>query len=277
MTEAVVERVRRYIMDGSDQDLRRLLRSAEVLAEHARTSFKNVGVEPGWNVVDCGCGPLGGLAVLAEMVGPGGRVAGFDFSEDAIDRARAVASELKLENVEVFVTDLDSADANTLGGPFDLAFSRFFLMHQPDSRQALQKIAGLLKPGGWIVAHEPLRTPAPRAHPDHDALVAYWELLHDLTEKVGVPRGAVDGLAQSAEEAGLEVVTTGGFFETVEPQLGFELHAAVATAARAGAIATGVATETAVDELIASLKTATQADHAWVSSPFFLDLALRKP
>ena len=90
MPDAVVERVRRYIMDGSDEDLRRLLRSAEVIAEHARTSFRGVGVEAGWNAVDCGCGPIGGLAVLAEMVGPSGRVVGFDFSEDAVLRARSV-------------------------------------------------------------------------------------------------------------------------------------------------------------------------------------------
>jgi threonine dehydrogenase-like Zn-dependent dehydrogenase len=35
-------------------------------------------------VIDCGCGPIGGLAILAEMVGPAGRVVGVDFSEPTI-------------------------------------------------------------------------------------------------------------------------------------------------------------------------------------------------
>jgi hypothetical protein len=37
---------------------------------------------------------MGAIAVLAEMVGPTGRVVGVDFSEAAISRARAVAGAL---------------------------------------------------------------------------------------------------------------------------------------------------------------------------------------
>ncbi len=72
MAEAVAERVRRYILDGTDQDLRRLLSISEVAAEMARAAFRRLGVQEGWNAIDCGCGPIGGLAVMAEMVGPAG-------------------------------------------------------------------------------------------------------------------------------------------------------------------------------------------------------------
>jgi SAM-dependent methyltransferase len=274
---AVGERVRRYIMDGGDEDLRRLLSIGDVIADRARTSLRNVGVEPGWNVVDCGCGPIGGLAVLAEMVGPSGRVVGFDFNEEAVQRARSIARTLELENVEVFVEDLGRVDAAALGGPFDLAFSRFFLMHQPDPVAALSRIAGLLRPGGWIVAHEPLPTPPPRSHPGLDALAGYWELLHGLLARAGVPDGAVDDLPRSARAAGLEVVTVSGFFEQVEPELGFELHALNCAGAKAGAVASGAATEQEVDELIGALREARHGDRAWVSSPFFTDMAFRKP
>ena len=60
MAEEFTERVSRYILDGSDPDLRRLLSGAELGAENARTAFRRVGVQPGWNVIDCGCGPIGG-------------------------------------------------------------------------------------------------------------------------------------------------------------------------------------------------------------------------
>ena len=90
MTDATVDQVRRYILDGSDDDLRRLLSLSESFAEHARRALRRVGVGPGWTVIDCGCGPIGGLAILAEMVGPAGRVVGVDFSEPAIQRARSV-------------------------------------------------------------------------------------------------------------------------------------------------------------------------------------------
>jgi ubiquinone/menaquinone biosynthesis C-methylase UbiE len=88
MAEATAEQVGRYILDGSDEDLRRLLAISQVTAETARRAFGRVGVCEGWTAIDCGCGPLGGLGVLAEMVGPAGRVVGVDFSESAIQRAR---------------------------------------------------------------------------------------------------------------------------------------------------------------------------------------------
>ena len=73
MAGAIVERVRRYILDGSDEDLRRLLSISQLTAEAARRAFRRVGVYEGCTAIDCGCGPVGGLAVPAEMVArPGG-------------------------------------------------------------------------------------------------------------------------------------------------------------------------------------------------------------
>ena len=65
--------------------------------------------------------PIGGLAILAEMVGPAGRVVGVDFSEPTIQYAWSVMAALGLENVELVAGDIHEPDAATLGGPFDLA------------------------------------------------------------------------------------------------------------------------------------------------------------
>ncbi|HYY82024.1 MAG TPA: class I SAM-dependent methyltransferase [Actinomycetes bacterium] len=277
MAEAVAERVRRYILDGTDEDLRRLLRISELTAEMARAAFRRAGVQEGWSAIDCGCGPIGGLAVMAELVGPGGRVVGVDFSEPAVKQARAVASALGLGNVQVVAGDLHELDPATLGGPFDLAYTRLFLMHQANPAQTLRQIAALLRPGGWLVAQEPLRTPPPRSHPDLDALGGYWELLHQLLERAGVPPRSVDDLPRSARAAGLEVAGTGGCFVTTGPEVGFELHAATVAAARERAVRSGVATGQQVDELVGSLRAAAGGEYGWVSTPFFLDLTLRKP
>jgi hypothetical protein len=193
VAEAVAERVRRYILDGTDQDLRRLLSISQAAAEMAHAAFCRVGVQQGWHAIDCGCGPIGGLA------------------------------------------------------------------------------------GGWLVAQEPLRTPAPRSHPDLAALARYWELLHALLERAGVPAGAVEDLPQSARQAGFEVAGMSGYFMIHDPELGFELHASTLAAARERALRAGVATEQQIDELVGSLRAAKGGEHAWVSSPFFLDLKLRKP
>jgi SAM-dependent methyltransferase len=278
VAEAIEERVRRYILDGSDEDLRRLLGVAETTREMARSAFRRAGMREGWHVIDCGCGPIGGLAVMAEMVGPAGRVVGVDFSEPAIQRARSVVAALQLGNVEVFAGDIHDLDAAAVGGPFDLAYTRFFLMHQPDPVRTLSQIARLLRPGGWVVAHEALRSPPPRSHPRLGALGAYWDLTYDLLERAGgVSDGAVDGLAGSARAAGLEVVAVGGGFGIIDPELGFDLHAATLLAARERAVASGIAAGQQIDDLVSDLRAAKGGGYEWVSTPFCLDLTLRKP
>ena len=156
MADATADQVRRYVLDGSDDDLRRLLSLSESFAEHVRRALRRVGVGPGWTVIDCGCGPIGGLAILAEMVGPAGRVVGVDFSEPTIGYVRSVMAALGLENVELVAGDIHELDAATLGGPFDLAFTRAFLMHQADrygpwagSRVSYARAAGSSRTSRW--------------------------------------------------------------------------------------------------------------------------------
>ena len=275
MSETIGERIRRYVLDSSDEDLQRLLSIAELSAEPTRTAFRKIGMKPGWRVIDCGCGPLGALAVMAEMVGPKGRVVGIDFSEPAVQRARSIASTLGLDNVEVRVGDIHDLDGQALGSAFDLAYTRLFLVHQRDPAQTMQRIAALLRAGGWIVAHEPLRSPPPRSSPRLDALTTYWELLYDMVERLGAPEGSVDGLARRAREAGLEVVETSGFFQIVPPELGFDLHASTIAAAKSRAIQSGVGSGDEIDALERALRAAKDGGYDWVTTPFFLALTLR--
>jgi SAM-dependent methyltransferase len=276
MAEEVTERVSRYILDGSDPDLRRLLTGAELGAENARTAFRRIGVQPGWNVIDCGCGPIGGLAVLAEMVGPAGRVVGVDVSPAAVRRARAVVTALELGIVEVVAGDLHDLDAAALGGPFDLAFSRAFMMHQADPVRTLRRIADLLRPGGWLVVHEALESPPPRSHPHLEAVADHWDLVHEVLHRNGVPAGAVEDLPRSARQAGLEVTAMRGLFLVEDPEPMFEIYAATVEAVRERGIQLGIAAER-IDGLVQDLRAAKDGGYEWVTSSFYLDLALRKP
>ena len=276
MAEAVAERVRRYIFDGTDQDLRRLLSISELSAEMARAAFRRVGLQAGRHAIDCGCGPIGGLAVMAEMAGPAGRIVGVDFNEAAVQRARTVVSALELGNVEVIAGDLHEVDPATLGGPFDLAYTRLFLMHQADPVRTLRRIAGLLRPGGWLVAHEALRSPPPRSHPHLEALSGYWDLVYEVLDRAGVPPGAVEDLPRSARQAGLEVAGTNGCFLTMDPAVGFEVHAASLAAVRERATRLGIAAGR-IDDLVRHIRAAKGGGYEWVSSGFVLDLTLRKP
>lgn len=254
MADSLHQRIHHYVLDGSDRDLARLLMIAEVQAESARTAIVRLGDLTGWNVVECGCGPLGSLAVLSELVGPQGHVVGIDFSSPTVERARSVLTMLGVENVEVVVADLNAVDTSGLGGPFDLAYTRAFLMHQVDPSATLLQIAQLLGPGGWLIAQEPLREPPPTSHPYVPALARYWELMHHAAAKSSVAKNAVESLIDSANDAGFELVTKGGFFNVADPSIGFAIHAGAVSALKDRLTETGVATDREVDDIEQTLR-----------------------
>jgi SAM-dependent methyltransferase len=270
-------RVSRYILDGTDPDLKRLLSIAERSAELASRVLGRAGVSAGWAAIDCGCGPIGALAVLAEMVGPAGRVLGVDVSPAAVQRARAIMAALELANVEVVAGDLYDLDATTLGGPFDVAYTRLFMTYQADPVRALRHIASLLRPGGWIVIQEPLPSPTPAMYPTSGLIADGWNLFFEVVHRAGIPEGVIEGLPRSAREAGLEVAAMSGFFTVDDGELWVELLADTVTAARERGIQLGIAAER-FDGIVQGLRAqAAKGEDLWSSSGFGLELELRKP
>jgi SAM-dependent methyltransferase len=271
------ERAARYTFDGGGEDIKRLLRIADMSAEATATALRRSGIGPGWNVIECGCGPLGALHVLAELVGETGRVTGIDRSPDATERARSVTDSLCLGNVHVFAGDVNDADPAALGGPFDLAYCRLFLLHQADPVQTLRRIAAMLRPGGWIIAQEPLRHPSPQAFPRSPELDTAWQLIFEVAEKLGAQPYVTEQLPRSAVSAGLELVRTDGMFILGNPASLFSVYASTITATRESATATRLATGEQIDALVAALNAAARGDYEWVAPGFMLDCTMRKP
>jgi SAM-dependent methyltransferase len=106
------------------------------------------GVGPGDHVLDIGCG-AGQTTRLAAGVAVAGGALGVDLSEPAVARARALAGEDGLRNI-----DFECADAQVhrfADQHFDLAISRFGTMFFDDSVAAFANIARALRPGGRLV------------------------------------------------------------------------------------------------------------------------------
>jgi SAM-dependent methyltransferase len=277
MADAAGDLVQRYLLDGSDEDLKRLLAVSEAMAGTARTALGRSGIGPGWNVIECGCGPVGALTVLAGLVGESGRVTGVDLNPAAVQRAQSVAASLGLPNVRAVVADADDLDAAALGGPFDLAYTRLFLLHQRDAARTLARIATVVRPGGWIIAQEPLRDPVPRSSPGHASLGPAWHLMADLVEGFSGSPAASDDLPRQAAGAGLEVVRVDGSFALDRARVMFAIYAASLDAMRDRGIAAGLVTAAQIDALTGPLTAAAAGEYDWVSSPFFLDVTMRKP
>ncbi|WP_138469930.1 class I SAM-dependent methyltransferase [Poseidonocella sp. HB161398] len=102
----------------------------------------------GLRVLDLGCGAGASSLAAAEAAGPDGRVAGCDFSHVLLERAAARAAEAGAATLSFFHADAQEDD---LGGPWDLAISRFGLMFFADPVAAFANIRRHLVPGGRLV------------------------------------------------------------------------------------------------------------------------------
>ena len=79
-----------YSLGASDAELQRLVELASREEDRVVDACRRAGVGSGATVVDIGCGPLGALKALSEVVGPHGMVVGVDGSASALEKARSL-------------------------------------------------------------------------------------------------------------------------------------------------------------------------------------------
>jgi arsenite methyltransferase len=122
-------------------------------------------IEPGEIVLDLGCGAGTDLLMAAQMTGPTGRVIGVDMTAGMLERARASADEMGIDNVELhesLIESLPLEDASV-----DIVISNGVIDLVPDKDAVLSEIKRILKPGGRlqvadVVIHRPVSEEAER-------------------------------------------------------------------------------------------------------------------
>jgi SAM-dependent methyltransferase len=165
------------------------------------------GLGAGGKVIDVGCGALGALKDVAEIVGPSGTVVGVDISQEALARARHILDRIGLDWVELRRVDVnsDSLIAEICPpGQFDLAFCRLVLSHQSNPANTLRNIARVVRAGGMIVVHEPWYGPVVSEFP-----AAYTDGLNMVLDAVAAGGGSPHvgrEMTRVAQDAGLEIV-----------------------------------------------------------------------
>jgi demethylmenaquinone methyltransferase / 2-methoxy-6-polyprenyl-1,4-benzoquinol methylase len=97
-------------------------------------------VRPGDRVLDACCG-TGDLAIAARQAG--GEVAGLDFSERMLERARRKAPELEWVRGDLLALPFDDAS-------FDAATVGFGVRNVADLERALAELRRVLRPGGRL-------------------------------------------------------------------------------------------------------------------------------
>jgi SAM-dependent methyltransferase len=105
-------------------------------------------IEPGAVVLDLGCGAGTDLLIAAQMTGPGGRVIGVDMTPAMLERARASARAMGLDNAELhesLVESLPLQDASV-----DVVISNGVIDLVPDKDAVFDEIDRVLRPGGRL-------------------------------------------------------------------------------------------------------------------------------
>lgn len=112
-----------------------------------RNILKEVGIKPGFQVLDYGCGPGGYVIPLAELVGESGKIYALDIHPSAIRKVQGIASKKQLANVETILSDCQTGlPDNTLDAV--LLYDAFHHLSDPDV--VLREIHRVLKPDGIL-------------------------------------------------------------------------------------------------------------------------------
>jgi ubiquinone/menaquinone biosynthesis C-methylase UbiE len=109
--------------------------------------LEEAGIEPGFQVLDFGCGPGGYVRAAAELVGKGGKVYALDMKPLAIEMVEGIVSREHLQNVETILSDCRT------GLPDEsmdvvLLYDILHMLSEPDA--VLQELRRVLKAEGVL-------------------------------------------------------------------------------------------------------------------------------
>jgi ubiquinone/menaquinone biosynthesis C-methylase UbiE len=117
-----------------------------------RRSFEMLAIQPGYHLLDVGCGLGGDAVTLAEQVGRGGRVVGVDNSEKLIVDARQRVAGASLP-VAYHVGDIYALPFDD--GSFDGCRADRVFQHLDRPSDALLELIRVTRPGGRIAVGDP--------------------------------------------------------------------------------------------------------------------------
>jgi ubiquinone/menaquinone biosynthesis C-methylase UbiE len=170
-----------YVLSSGDAGRERLRILARVMERGTRSLLDKASVGPGQTCLDVACGGGDVSLILADQVGPNGRVVGVDLDEVKLEIARNEAqyagkSHLSYQKANVFDLPFEAA--------FDVVYSRFLLTHLADPAAALTSMLRTLKPGGVMIL-EDIDFSAHFCVPDCPAVWTYVELYSRTTQSTG--------------------------------------------------------------------------------------------
>jgi 2-polyprenyl-3-methyl-5-hydroxy-6-metoxy-1,4-benzoquinol methylase len=141
-----------YVLGHSNREQLRLIRQAGMLASISERFFRDAGIVSGMRVLDIGCGMGDVTMLVAQLVGPTGRVVSLDLDDASIETAQRRTSGIGLDNTTFHCADILTY---TERKPFDAIIGRLLLEFLPDPSAVINRLSGLLRSGGILALQEP--------------------------------------------------------------------------------------------------------------------------
>jgi ubiquinone/menaquinone biosynthesis C-methylase UbiE len=109
--------------------------------------LKEVGIKPGFYLLDYGCGPGGYITAAAQLVSDSGKIYALDIHPLALKKVQNIALKKKLTNVETILSDcatgLPDKSIDVI-----LVYDIFHSLSEPD--KILTELYRVLKPDGIL-------------------------------------------------------------------------------------------------------------------------------
>jgi ubiquinone/menaquinone biosynthesis C-methylase UbiE len=126
--------------------VKKLKQQADDSRRYRHRLYGRVDLVRAERVLDVGCGT--GAVTLDIAESTRGQVVGIDIDEDKLEEARRLQEVVP--NLEFQVADVQ--DLPFPDGAFDLVTFNIVLVYVPDKQRALQEMARVVKPGGYVLA-----------------------------------------------------------------------------------------------------------------------------
>ena len=136
-----------YPIGETDLQSRRLITQAQLYNPFTRAFFQAAGIGNGMKVLELGSGIGDVSLVLADLVGPNGRVVGVELKPAAVETARTRIAASGWRNIETLAGAIEAVE---LEQDFDAVVGRFILMWLPNPLAVLQRVVSHLRPGGIV-------------------------------------------------------------------------------------------------------------------------------
>lgn len=204
-----------YLLENRHEQAGLRLKALSALFDE--TSFQHMlrlGLASSWHCWEVGAGGASVPMRLGREVGPDGLVIATD-----IDVRWAKASS----QANVRVIGHDVVHDLSPEGPFDLIHARLVLVHIPEREAVLRKLAGALRPGGWLLIEDADTALQPLAcidetGPEQILANRIRRGFRQLMKDRGVDLAWGRTLPRLLREAGLQNVMADVFFPLARPE-----------------------------------------------------------